>query len=60
MIKRCTICGLPKRILITCKRCGKLVCLNDFWTKEGLCSDCIIEVYNVYYGEAIKCYESMV
>ena len=45
----CKICGIVRKTTIVCNRCNADICLNDFWVREGLCSDCIVLVYNEKY-----------
>lgn len=59
-IKKCAICGVPKKILIKCARCLRYVCIVDFYSQHGLCADCEIWYYNEKYKNKIMKYEKLI
>jgi len=52
-MKKCIICGIPRKAVIKCSRCGGMVCLFCFYIDYGLCPDCMTLEYNEKYSEKI-------
>jgi hypothetical protein len=46
-----------REIVIPCSRCGRNICLADFFVKEGICQDCMNLWYNEKYSEKIEAYQ---
>jgi hypothetical protein len=60
MIPHCAVCGLPKKILITCSFCKKKVCIDCMGDiHKGLCTDCFVDEHfktlkNCYTKQQIR------